>query len=159
MYEKEYELVFENKDENWRKKHDYKNLKDFGYYVDEVNKADVIEKEGQDEDKTDQKLPSRIKMSKSRFNEKNDEVTKNYESKLMPRIGNRNITLKNVKELLEGIINKKIDRNEVREMCNNIVDDANELNKLRFTNSIKKCSLFLYSCMKCLRGLKQKMIK
>ena len=29
MYKKEYEQVFENKNENWRKKYDYKNLKDF----------------------------------------------------------------------------------------------------------------------------------
>ena len=55
MYKKEYEQVFENKDENWRKKHDSKNLKDFSYQVDEVNKADVTEKE--DEDETDQELP------------------------------------------------------------------------------------------------------
>ena len=40
MYKKEYEKVFGNKDENWMKKHDYKNLKDFSYLVDEVNKAD-----------------------------------------------------------------------------------------------------------------------
>ena len=26
MYKKEYEQVFENKDENWRKKHDYEKL-------------------------------------------------------------------------------------------------------------------------------------
>ena len=52
MYKKEYEPVFENKDENWRKKHDYKNLKDFSYQVDEVNKADVTEKE----DETNQEL-------------------------------------------------------------------------------------------------------
>ena len=49
MYKKEYEQVFENKDENWRKKHDYKNLKDFSYQVDEVNKA-----EKEDENETDQ---------------------------------------------------------------------------------------------------------
>ena len=41
MYKKEYEQVFENKDENWRKKHDYKNLKDLSYQADEVNKAHV----------------------------------------------------------------------------------------------------------------------
>ena len=72
MYRKEYEQVFENKDENWRKKHNYKNLKDFSYYVDKVNKADVTEKEGKNEDKTDQKLRSVIKVSKRRFNEIND---------------------------------------------------------------------------------------
>ena len=48
MCKKEYEQVFENKDENWRKKYDYKNLKDFSYKVDKVNKADVTEKEDED---------------------------------------------------------------------------------------------------------------
>ena len=38
MYKKEYEQVFENKDENWKKKHGDKNLKDFSYQVDEVKK-------------------------------------------------------------------------------------------------------------------------
>ena len=55
IYKKKYKQVFENKDESWRKKHDYKNLKDFSYLVDEVNKADATEKEYEDE--TDQELP------------------------------------------------------------------------------------------------------
>ena len=54
MYKKEYQQVFQNKDENWRKNHAYKNLKDFSYQVDEVKK-DEAEKEKEDE--TDQKLP------------------------------------------------------------------------------------------------------
>ena len=81
MSKKEYEQVFKNKDENWRKKHDYKNLKGFSYQVDEVNKADVTEKEDQDE--TDQELPPWIKVPKSRFNEIKDVITKANESKLM----------------------------------------------------------------------------
>ena len=92
MYKKEYEQVFENKDEDWRKKHDYKNLKDFSYQVDEVNKADVAEKE--DEDETDQELPPRIKVSKSNFNKIKGVITKANESKLMTRLEGRNITLK-----------------------------------------------------------------
>ena len=92
MYKKEYEQVFENKDEDWRKKHDYKNLKDFSYQVDEVNKADVAEKE--DEDETDQELPPRIKVSKSRFNKIKGVINKANESKLMTRLEGRNITLK-----------------------------------------------------------------
>ena len=42
MYKKEYEQVFENKDENWRKKHDYKNVKDFGYQADVQKKKTKI---------------------------------------------------------------------------------------------------------------------
>ena len=57
MYKKEYEQVFENKDEDWRKKHDYKSLKDFRCQVDEVNQADVTEKE--DEDETGQRYVQR----------------------------------------------------------------------------------------------------
>ena len=97
MYNKEYERVFESKDKNWKKQHDYKNLKEFNY---QVNKADVTEKEEDAEDKISQKLPSWIKVSKSKFNKINDEVTKNYESKLISRVGKKNITLNNEKELL-----------------------------------------------------------
>ena len=45
------------------KKHDYKNLKDFSYQVDEVKKDEVAK-----EDETDQKLSPWIKVPKSRFN-------------------------------------------------------------------------------------------
>ena len=85
MYKKEYQQVFENKDENWRKKPHYENLKDFRYQVDEVNKADITE----EEDETDQKLPPGIKVSKSRFHEIKDVSTKVYESKLMTRLERR----------------------------------------------------------------------
>ena len=59
MYKKEYGQVFESKYESWRKKHDYKNLKNFSYQVDKVEK---------EQDKTDQELLSWIK-SKDEFNE------------------------------------------------------------------------------------------
>ena len=72
MYKKEYEQVFETKNDEWRKKHDYKNLKDFGYQADKVNKVDVTEKE--DKDETDQELPPWIKAAKSRLNEIKDVI-------------------------------------------------------------------------------------
>ena len=84
MYKKEYEQIFENKDENWRKKYDFKNLKVFTYQVYEVNKADVTEKE--DEDETDQELPPWTKVRKSRFNEIKDVITRTNESQLMTRL-------------------------------------------------------------------------
>ena len=34
MYKKEYEQVFETKVEEWKKKHDYKHLKDFSYQAE-----------------------------------------------------------------------------------------------------------------------------
>ena len=95
MYKKEYEQAFENKDENWREKHDYKNLKDFSYQVAEVNKADVTEKE----DETDQELLPWIKVPKSKFNEIKDVITKANESKLMTRLEGRNITLKKCRKV------------------------------------------------------------
>ena len=86
MYKKEYEQVFENKDENWRQKHDYENLKDFSYQVDEVNKTDVTEKEDEDEDETDRELSPWMKVPKSIFSEIKDVITRANESKLMARL-------------------------------------------------------------------------
>ena len=134
MYKKEYEQAFENKDENWRKKHDYENLKNFSYQVDEVSKADVTEKE----DDTDQELPPWIKVSKSRFNEIKNVITKANESKLMSRLERKNITLKNAGKLLEGIISGKINKKKARGMYNDIAEDVNKYNKLKPTESRKK---------------------
>ena len=139
MYKKEYEQVFENKDENWGENHDYKNLKDFSYQVDEVNKADVTEKE--DEDETDQELPPWIKVPKNRFNEIKDVITRPNESKLMTRLEKRNITLENAEKLLEGIISEKINKKKAKNMYNNIAEDVNKLNKLKPTESRKKMLL------------------
>ena len=84
MCKKEYEQDFENKDENQKKKYDYKSLKDFSYQVDEVNKTDVTEKE--DKDETVQELPPWIKVPKRRCNEMKDVITRANESKLMTRL-------------------------------------------------------------------------
>ena len=141
MYKKEYEQVFENKDENWRKKHDYENLKDFSYQLDEVNKADVTE----NEDETDQELQPWIKVSKSRFNKIKDVITKANKSKLMTRLEGRNITLKNVEKLLEDIISGKINKKKAKDMYSDIAEDVNKLSKLKPTESRKKCCLFFGS--------------
>ena len=69
IYKKEYEQVFESEYQNWRKKHDFKNLKDLKYQVDKVNQVDVVEK---NEDKTDQELPPWVRVTKSRFNKIKD---------------------------------------------------------------------------------------
>ena len=132
MYKKEYEQVFENKDENWREKHDYKNMKDFSYQVDKVNKADVTEKK--DEDETDQELPPWIKVPKN-------VITRPNESKLMTRLEKRNITLENAEKLLEGIISEKINKKKAKNMYTNIAEDVNKLNKLKPTESRKKMLL------------------
>ena len=42
---KEYIQGFENKDEDWRKKHDYKNLKDLGYQAEKDEKDETNDEE------------------------------------------------------------------------------------------------------------------
>ena len=138
MYQKEYEQVLKVKMKTRRKNIIIKS---------ERERRSVTEKEKADEDKTDQKLPSWIKVSKSRFNEINNEVTKNDESKLMSRVGKKNITLNNPKELLKRTINKKIDRKEAKK-C---IDDAKELGKLRLTSSRKKNSVYFSTVARNLR--------
>ena len=118
------------------KKHEYKNLKDFSYQVDQVNKADVTEKE--DKDETDQELPPWIKVPKSRFNEIKDVITRANESKLMTILEKRNITLKNTETLLEGIISGKIIKKKAKDMYSDIAENENKLNKLKPTESRKK---------------------
>ena len=110
-----------------------------------MNKADVTEKQNEDEDETDQELPPWIKVSKSRFNEIKDVITKANESKLMTKLEGRNITLKRAEKLLEGIISGKIDWKKGKDIFNNIAEDANKLNKLKPTESRKKCCLFINS--------------
>ena len=129
LYKKEYEQVFENKYENWRKNHDYKNLKDFSYQADSVNKADVTEKE--DEDETDQELPPWIKVTKGRFNEIRVAITRANEIEFMARLEKRNITLKNAEKLLEDVISGKINKKKAKNMFNNVAEDVNKLNKLK----------------------------
>ena len=72
MYKKEYERVFESKDENRRKTHDYKNLKNFRYQVDET-KTEEDKTEKEEKNKTAQELPLRIK-SKDELNELKDRL-------------------------------------------------------------------------------------
>ena len=83
IYKKEYEQAFKNKNENWRKTHDYKNLKDFSIQLDEVKKDEA---DDEIDDERDQELLPRIKVTKSRFNEIRDAITKANESKLMTRL-------------------------------------------------------------------------
>ena len=61
----------------------------------------------------------------------------------MTRVEKRNITLKNADKLLEGIISGKINKKKAKDMYNDIAEDVNKLNKLKSTESTKKCCLFL----------------
>ena len=84
-------------------------------------------------------------MPKSRFNEIKDMITKANESKLMNRLGGKNIIQKNAEELLEGMINGKIIKRKARGRYNYIAENVNKLNKLKPTESRKKYCLFLNS--------------
>ena len=88
-------------------------------------------------------------MSKSRFNEIKDVITKSNQSRLMTSTAKRKMQ-NNAEKLLEGIISGKIDKKVTRKMYNSIVDDANKLNKLKSTEAREKCFLFLSSCKKFL---------
>ena len=82
-------------------------------------------------------------MTKSRFNEIRDVITRANESKLMTRLEKRNITLKNAERLLEDVISGKINKKKAKNMYNNIAEDVNKLNKLKPKESRRKCCLFL----------------
>ena len=113
-------------------------MKDF------INEVDEAEKE--DEDETDQELPPQIKVSKSRFNEIRDVITRANESKLMTRLEKRNITPKNAEKLLEDVISGKFNKKKAKNMYNNIAEAVNKLNKLKATEpGKKKCCLFFNS--------------
>ena len=51
-------------------------MKELENKVDKVGETDGTEKEGEDEDKTDQELPPWIKVTESRFNEMKYVITK-----------------------------------------------------------------------------------
>ena len=108
-----------------------------------MNKTDVTEKENEHE--TDQELPPWIKVTKSRFNEIRDMITRANEDKLMTRLEKRNITLKNAEKLLQDVISGKINKKKAKNMYNKIADDVNKLSKLKPTEARKKCCLFLNS--------------
>ena len=111
MYKKEYDPLFEIQDQNWRRKHDYENLKDLNYQVDKVDKVHVTEK---DEDKTDQGLPPWVKVIKSRLDEIKDMIFEGKNCGLSTKIEKRIITMKNSEELLESTISEKIGKKEAR---------------------------------------------
>ena len=83
-------------------------------------------------------MPPWLKVPKSRFNEIKDVITRANESKLMTRLEETNITLKNAEKLLESMISGKINKKKARDMYNDIAEDVNKLNKLKPTESTKK---------------------
>ena len=98
-----------------------------------MDKTDVSEKA--DEDETDQELPPWIKVTKNRFNEIKDVITKANDNKLGTSIRKKKITLKNAQELLGDTISGKIDKKKAQKMYNSIDDDTNKLGKLKSTES------------------------
>ena len=72
-------------------------------------------------------------------------MTKANERKLMTKLENKNITLKNAEKVLKNVISGNINKEKARNMYSNIAEDENKLNKLELTESRKKCFLFLSS--------------
>ena len=77
-------------------------------------------------------------MTKSRFNEIKDTITRANKSKLTTRLQKRSITLKDAEELFKDVFSAKINKKNARSMYKNIAEDVNKLNKLRPTESRKK---------------------
>ena len=77
-------------------------------------------------------------MTKTRFTEIRDVITRSNESKLMTRLEKRNITLKNAEKLLKDVISGKINKKKAENIYNNIADDVNILNKLKPIESRKQ---------------------
>ena len=77
-------------------------------------------------------------MTKSRFHDIKDVITRANESKLTTRLEKKNITLKDAEKLLEDVISGKINKKKTKNMYSNIAEDANKLNKLKPTESRKK---------------------
>ena len=109
MYKKEYAQVFEIKDENWRKKYDYKNLKDFSYEVDKTKKEE--DKTVKKENKTDQELPLWIK-SKDEFNELKDRLLGLKNNELKTSTNKHQFNFSYMKNLLKDIANNKTTKND-----------------------------------------------
>ena len=77
-------------------------------------------------------------MTKSRFNEIKDVITRVNESKSTTRLGKRYITLKDAEKLIEKVISGKINKKKARSMYNNIPEDVNKLKKINPAECRKK---------------------
>ena len=110
MYKKEYEQVFEVKDEDWMEKHDYKNLKDLNHQVDKVNKADKEKKDEDKADKTDEELLPWIEP-KDEFNKLKNRNLSVKDNKLKTGTDKYLYDFSYTKELIRYIANNKITKN------------------------------------------------
>ena len=91
------------------------------------------------------------KSKKSRFK---DVITRCVKSRLMTKLGKKNITRKNAEDLLEGVISGKIGEKKSKKMYNNIVSDVNDLKKLGTAESRKKMLPIFEQVQEIFMGLK-----
>ena len=63
VYKKKYVQIFKSKDNDWRLKHDYKNLKDLDYQPDQLQQPNQLRQP----DQLQQPIPKWVKVTKSRF--------------------------------------------------------------------------------------------
>ena len=102
IYKKEYNQVFQSKDEDWRQKHDYKNLKDLDYQPDQPQQSD------QPQPPHKLKLPKWVKVTESRFDEIQSIATEAKNNKLKASVGKKVVMVNSMEELIKDIASRKI---------------------------------------------------
>ena len=138
MYKKEYGLVFEIKDEDWKKKHDFKNLKDFSYQEDKTEKGedktekeeDKTEKEEdkkEKEDKTEKELPSWIK-SRDEFNELKGRLLGLRKNKLKTNTDKHQYDFSYMKKLIKDLANNKTTKHDA---INDLKEDSDYIEDIK----------------------------
>ena len=108
MYKKEYNQVFESKDEDWREKHNYKDMKYLDYRSDKAKKVDKASKEDEcNAEETDQELLPWIE-SKDKFNKLKNRILSLKDDKLKTGTDKYRYDFSNRKEVIIEIANNKI---------------------------------------------------
>ena len=111
MCKKEYLNVFESTGEDWRKKHDYKNLKDLGYQVDKVE-ADEKTDEETEEEADEDTIPEWVEVSKGRFEVIKSMVNRYRTDGLHAKVNKKNIMLNSATKFLQDIATGVLDDKE-----------------------------------------------
>ena len=89
IYKKEYDLTFENKDKNWRLKHNYKNLKDLHYQSEQMQQSDQLV------------VSKWVITVQSRFNKIQRMVTEGKTNGLKTKVGDKVLELNNAQRVLK----------------------------------------------------------
>ena len=95
MYKKEYQQVFETKDEDFKKKYNYENFKDFRNYVTEIKDKKT---DGEADEETDEEtVITWMHRPKNEFDKLLNKVTRYRSDVSRTKAGNKTITPGNAK--------------------------------------------------------------